>query len=323
MRTGAAAGHRCFFHEVGFYASDEELLEIVVPFVAEGQEADEPVVVAFDDRNAANVRDALGDTDGIEFLPAREQYRNPTLTIDDYRRRFAGHVAAGAAQIRVVGDVPHPGTGACWDPWARYEGAVNRAYDDFPVWGLCPYDTRITPDDVLDDVRRAHPFEALPGGYHRAGEHVVDPDRFLAERPAPAPLDLQRRSPDVVLLGPSPAKARHVIAALAEDRLAPAGVDDVVISVSEVVANAHRHGAPPIRLEAWAAPGVVIVTVRDHGDGPAGALVGLVPQPPPVDGPPGMGMGLWLAGRLCTDLAIHHANGVTEVRLTIDENRSR
>lgn len=322
MRTGAAAGHCGFFHEMALYGSDEELLEIVVPFLTEGLEAGEPVLATFGERNAALVRDALGDPEGIEFVPAPRQYRNPTLTIADYRRRFAAHRDAGAAQVRVVGDVPHTGTGACWDAWARYEGAANHAYEEFPVWGLCPYDTRTAPDDVLEDVRRTHPFEALPGGRHRAAEHFVDPDIFLAGRPAPAPLDLQRRSPDVVLLGPSPAQARRAVAELARDRLGPEGTDDAVIAVSEVVANAHRHGAPPVRLEAWAAQGAVVVTVRDHGAGPARPLVGLVPQPPPVDGPPGMGMGLWLAGRLCTDLAIHHADGVTEVRLLIDDSRA-
>lgn len=257
MRTGAAAGHPGFFHQMALYGSDEELLEIVVPFLAEGREAGEPVLATFGEHNTALVRDALRDTEGIEFVPAPRQYRNPTLTIDDYRRRFAAHRAAGAAQIRVVGDVPHAGTGACWDTWARYEGAVNHVYDEFPVWGLCPYDTRTAPDEVLEDVRRTHPFEALPGGRHRPGEHFVEPDLFLAGRPAPAPHELQGRSPDVVLLDPSPADARHTVAALARDRLGPEGTDDAVIAVSEVVANAHRHGAPPVRLEAWAAPGAM------------------------------------------------------------------
>ena len=32
MRTGAAAGHRGYFHETAFYSSAEEFLAIVVPF---------------------------------------------------------------------------------------------------------------------------------------------------------------------------------------------------------------------------------------------------------------------------------------------------
>jgi hypothetical protein len=38
VRTGAAAGHRGYFHETAFYSSDEEFLAIVVPFL-EGSDA--------------------------------------------------------------------------------------------------------------------------------------------------------------------------------------------------------------------------------------------------------------------------------------------
>jgi hypothetical protein len=62
--------------------------------------------------------------------------------------------APGSSRIRVASEVPHPGGGAPWEGWARYEAAVNRAYAEFPLWGLCAYDTRITPGRVLDDVAR-------------------------------------------------------------------------------------------------------------------------------------------------------------------------
>jgi hypothetical protein len=64
----------------------------------------------------------------------------------------------------VASEVPHPGVGAPWDGWARYEAAVNRAYAEFPLWGLCAYDTRITPGPVLDDVARTHPYFATADG---------------------------------------------------------------------------------------------------------------------------------------------------------------
>ena len=65
---------------------------------------------------------------------------------------------------RVASEVPHPGVGAPWDGWARYEAAINRAYAEFPLWGLCAYDTRITPGAVLDDVARTHPHLATAHG---------------------------------------------------------------------------------------------------------------------------------------------------------------
>ena len=45
MRSGAAAGHRGYFHEAAFYSSTEEFLAVVVPFLREGVAAGEPIVV--------------------------------------------------------------------------------------------------------------------------------------------------------------------------------------------------------------------------------------------------------------------------------------
>lgn len=157
MRSGAAAGHRGYFHETAFYDSDDEFLALIVPFFTDGLAAGEPVVSAFAPANQQLVRDAFGPGTGICYLGGETQYLRPAGAIRRYRDLFAGYVAEGARQIRVAGDVPHPGTGASWDWWARYEATVNHAYDDFPVWGICPYDTRTAPEHVLADVRRTHP----------------------------------------------------------------------------------------------------------------------------------------------------------------------
>ena len=49
MRTGAAAGHRGYFHETAFYSSAEEFLAIVVPFRQGALKAGEPAVAALSD----------------------------------------------------------------------------------------------------------------------------------------------------------------------------------------------------------------------------------------------------------------------------------
>ena len=36
MRTGAAAGHRGFFHEAACYGSDDDFVAVTVPFVEGG-----------------------------------------------------------------------------------------------------------------------------------------------------------------------------------------------------------------------------------------------------------------------------------------------
>src|SRR4051794_32003347 len=118
MRSGAAAAHEGYFHETAFYDSDDQFLEIVIPFLEDGRAAAEPTVVALDHHNEALVRGALGPGPDLTFVPGGTTYARPAPTIKAYRDLLRRHVADGAAQIRVVGDVPHPGTGASWDCWA-------------------------------------------------------------------------------------------------------------------------------------------------------------------------------------------------------------
>ncbi|MBI2710742.1 MAG: sensor histidine kinase [Actinobacteria bacterium] len=302
MRTGAAAGHAGYFHEAAFYRSDDELLDIVVPFLRDGVAAGEPTIVTFAERNAELVRSALPGDCGVRFLAGADQYARPASCIRAYRSLFAREVAAGAGQIRVVGDVPHPGLGMPWHGWARYEAAINHAYDQFPIWGMCPYDTRITPDDVLAEVARTHPHVATPDGVHRRNGDFQDPAAFLAQRAAAPPDPLQARPPALVLRDPSPADARHAVAALAADPPLPAGApEDLALAVSEVVTNALEHGGRPCSLRAWRNADRVVVVVHDRGPGPADPFAGLMPaaHAGSLDG----GFGLWIASLVCDEVA--------------------
>ena len=67
MRTGAAAGHHCYLHEAVYYGSDQELLDVAVPFLQGGIEAGEPTLVGFGAANTHLVRAALPNAP-IRFL---------------------------------------------------------------------------------------------------------------------------------------------------------------------------------------------------------------------------------------------------------------
>src|SRR3954471_10176298 len=179
MRMSAPADRRGYLHEAVLYDSDEEFLRVVVPFLQEGVAAGDPCLVALRASTTSLVREAVADTTGLTFLDDR--YDRPASVIRSNRDLFAAHVADGASRIRVASAVPHPGVGAPWDGWARYEAAVNHAYAEFPLWGLCAYDTRITPDPVLDGVARTHPYLSTAGGY-RVNLRYQDPAEFLTRR---------------------------------------------------------------------------------------------------------------------------------------------
>src|ERR1700712_2645886 len=98
MRTGAADGHRGYFHEAGFYGSDDEFLDLVVPFVEGGIAAGEPTLLAFGEPNEKLVRDAMGEPEGLSYLRGSAQYARPAGAIKKYRDLLAEHVAGGAGQ---------------------------------------------------------------------------------------------------------------------------------------------------------------------------------------------------------------------------------
>jgi len=318
VRTGPASDTTGYFHQAAFYGSDEEFLAVVVPFLTDGVSAGEPTLVTLGEANNRLVRSALADTDGISFVPAEMQYARPAASIRLYQAMMAEYTERGAAQIRIVGDVPHPGLGAEWGWWARYEAAVNDAYAAYPVWGLCPYDVRSTPEDVLADVARTHPHLATVDGAHVTNPDFVDPAGFLAGlmNTAPPP---ELEPPAMVLTDPTSQAARKAVQSVAAQRLSRVpdiAVQDMVFAVSEGVENAILYGCGPTTLRIWSYRDRLVAHVTDTGSGPANPYTGLVRAETSATA----GVGLWLAHQMCADVTLHrHPDGFT-LRIAVDAN---
>ncbi|MFI1994490.1 anti-sigma factor RsbA family regulatory protein [Actinoplanes sp. NPDC020271] len=310
MRSGAAAGHAGYFHETAFYDSDEQFLGVIVPFFADGLAAGEPVISAFAPANQGLVRGVFGSGSGIRFLDGDEHYSRPAGAIRGYRKLFREYVAGGADQIRVAGDVPHPGVGSPWDWWARYEAVVNHAYHDFPVWGICPYDTRTAPPDVVAEVRRTHPHVAHA---HRHADNPAfeDPAEFLRARSDTWRDPLEQHRPALDLFAPSTSQARAAVARVAAG-LPAEDLNGLLLAVSEAVTNALIHGLAPVTVRAWTGPGRVVVTVTDAGPGPRAPYAGLLP----ADRPAGSGgLGLWISHQVCAFVGMHRGPAGFTIRL--------
>ena len=204
MSTDTISRQTGFIHEAALYDSEGGLLDIVIPFLEEAVQAGDPAVAALDERGNELVRAALREQAGVLFVDGLAQHKRPANTIAAYRELFSEQVALGARQIRVVGSVPQPATRALWEWWARYEAAINRLYEEFPVWGICPYDTRFTPERVLDEVTQTHPFLAS-AGLHAPNPMVETPETFLTRARRTSPDPLEQTSPTVELVDPSPA----------------------------------------------------------------------------------------------------------------------
>ena len=309
MRTGAPRGQVGHFHEAGFYGSDAEFGALIVPFAEKGTAAGEPVIIGYDDRKSGLLRSWLTDPSGVEFVGDKSLYATPARAIATYRPLFEFHVAIGAEQIRIAGDVPHPGNGGQWD---RYESAVNTVWEDFPVWGLCLYDAASAPAAVLDVVERTHPHIVSPSGERRASDRYQEVSVFEGLQSAPDPLEESR--PIAELVNRSAADARCALAQIGRDRVAHTTLEDLLIGVSEAVNNALRHGRPPATVRIWATSDRLVVNVHDKGHGPADRLAGLVPASSSTSDP-GLGLGLWVMHQLDVDVALIHADDGFTVRL--------
>jgi anti-sigma regulatory factor (Ser/Thr protein kinase) len=85
-----------------------------------------------------------------------------------------------------------------------------------------------------------------------------------------------------------------------------------VVGVSEALANAIRHGRPPVELRAWAAPKRVLVVVQDQGSGPTDPYAGYLPRRgDQVD----TGLGLWITHQVCSRVTLTHTHDGFTVRL--------
>ncbi|MGW5719964.1 anti-sigma factor RsbA family regulatory protein [Amycolatopsis sp. NPDC003865] len=306
---------RGYDHAAVHYRSDAELLAVAVPFLEGGLAAGEPTMVSLEPGRAELVRRALPASADVRYLTTGELYVRPAAAIRSYRTMMAALVDGGATGIRIFGEIPRTAIDTAWDSWARYEAAVNHAYDEFPLRSMCAYDTRTTPRHILDDVARTHPFVATPGG-RRDNSGYVDPPAFLAGARPVAPLEIQHAAPLAVLTDPHPAAARRAVLEFGETGLPAAELDDLVLAVSEIVDNALRHGRPPVEMRIWAGPGHLVVTVHDTGQGPDDPFAGLLPAARRIGG-----RGLWIAHQICSEVALYRDETGFTARLTAGHPR--
>jgi anti-sigma regulatory factor (Ser/Thr protein kinase) len=314
VSDGATTDRPGFRHETALYDSDAEFLAVAVPFLADGIAAGDPTLLAVPDALQRRVQKALGDSAGLTLL-AGDQYRHPFMTLQRNYQMFLNRVGTGdrwIRQIRMVGAIPEPGIGTQWEGWVRYEAAINDLYAQLPVWSICPYDTRDVPAEVLDDVERTHPYLAVDGE-HRPNPRYTRPTTFLAERTRREVDPLEQSRPDLTLTDPAPVDGRRAAAALAATtELDRETIDGLMVGVSEALANAVRHGRPPVELRAWATRDRVLVVVRDRGGGPSDPYAGYLPgRGEQVDS----GLGLWISRQVCSRVTLAHTPEGFVVRL--------
>jgi anti-sigma regulatory factor (Ser/Thr protein kinase) len=277
-------------HEAMLYGSDDEFLAMAVPFLDGGTAAGDATFLGVSPRLHEMLVPELDDASRVTMVDG--QYDSSLGALRANHRLFEEQLQAGVKQIRMFGEVPSAADS--WGQWARYEAVINHFYSHFPVWGICPYDTRVTAPEVLDDVVRTHSRLTTADG-HASNSSYSDPAAFLARHARNEVDPVEGRRPNLEMDNPLPEDARTAVVALAQGRgMDRATADGLGLATCEVTTNAHTHGSPPVGLRAWAEADRVVVAISDLGTGPDDPYAGMLPRPTAK-----AGLGLHIAYQVC------------------------
>ncbi|MFD2090916.1 anti-sigma factor RsbA family regulatory protein [Blastococcus deserti] len=299
-----------FEHEALLYRGDDGFLAGLLPFVREGLERDEAVVVAEPRLRLEQLRDALGDdASSVEFLDMAEIGGNPARIIGVWARTLQEHTDAGR-RLRGVGEPAFVGRREAELVECRlHELLLNHAFDGGPAWRLlCPYDEQHLPRAVSRGALHTHPVTATAAGRRVSADYLADGalDAFAA--PLPPPTDAVLRG----IYGPADVPAtRHTVAQYARTVGLPEDKVEVLeLAASELATNSIRHGGGTGTVAMWVEPGAAVVEFSDSGqltDPLTGRLMPSLEQ----EG----GRGLYLVNQLCDLVQLRSSDLGTTVRI--------
>ena len=173
-----------FHHEALLYDGPDEFLAGTLPFIREGFERGEPVLIALAPEKLEAVGDALGSSDA-EFVDMRVLGHNPARIIPawrDFRTRHDG-------PVRGIGEPIWAGrSGAELVECQLHEALLNVAFngaDEFKL--LCPYDTSVLDESVIHEACAGHPHvDAQPSRAYRGAGAAAGAVRVAARASAGA-----------------------------------------------------------------------------------------------------------------------------------------
>lgn len=317
MQFGGEASNaeQALVHRALIDGTDQEFIDVALPFVRYGIESGDPTLVVVQEGNVRNLREALGDFDGATLLPVSQWYETSARTRDKFRRWAVEHLNGGnedrrptGNRVRLVGEPPWAvGNEARVRDWARHESVINVAFDGLPVSFICPYDARALPDQILEHAASTHP-EVIADDRASRSVSYQDPREFCRR------LDAAVRAPRGstvaefdFALGDLPVVRRIAESAAAGAGLSAARVGEIVLAVNEIATNAVIHGRSPVTLRIWTRSDEIVFEVTDAGEGIGDALAGqLRPAPEDLGG-----RGLWLTRLLSDALEIRNGEGCT------------
>jgi anti-sigma regulatory factor (Ser/Thr protein kinase) len=288
-------GHDGFAHAALLYAGQEAFLGGTLPFIRDGLDADEAVLVVLSVPKIVALREELGaGASGVEFRDMGEVGTNPARIIPAWRE-FVDAQPPGRG-FRGIGEPIWASRSAAeLAECQRHEALLNLEFADTRPWQLlCPYDTSALAPDVIEEAHRSHPT-IVGGGEGRRSASYRDPAEVAAPFNWPLPVPPPTAA-ELPFDGPGDlASVRVFVRRHAQQAgLGPERSADVVLAVNEIATNSVRYGGGSGTLRVWVEPDTLICEVADHGR---------IDEPLVGRRVPDLGIensrGLWIANHLC------------------------
>jgi anti-sigma regulatory factor (Ser/Thr protein kinase) len=299
-----------FAHEALFYRGDDGFLAGLLPFVRDGLERDESVVVAEPRPRLEQLRDALGsDASEVEFLDMADIGQNPARIIGVWSRVLQEHTRAGR-QLRGVGEPAFVGRRDVELVECRlHELLLNHAFDGGPAWRLlCPYDEQHLPRAVSQGALHTHPLAGWADGRRLEADYTAGAvmDAFAADLPRPTEGVLRGS------YGPGdvPATRRTLAQYARMVGLTEEKVEALELAASELATNSVRHGGGTGTVAMWIEHGAAVVEFSDSGHVPD-VLTGRLMPPLDQEG----GRGVYLVNQLCDLVQLRSSERGTVIRI--------
>jgi anti-sigma regulatory factor (Ser/Thr protein kinase) len=303
----ASEGVEGLSHQALIYDSDQEFMDVAVPFIEDAALSGEPALVVVQERNVENLRAALaGTTPDLTLFSVEQWYETSARTREKFGRWVAERANRG--RVRIMGEPPWAvGHEARVRDWARHESVLNVAFAEQPVTFICPYDARVLPPEIIEHARSTHP-EIVDSAGTAHSDLYEDPLDFC--RRLDTSVSHPAGEPEAqVTFGLSDLHTlRGTIRSLAVDAGLPrARADELVLAVHEIATNAVVHGRSPATLRAWRGNRELVFEVSDRGEGIKDAFAGqLTPAAAGLGG-----RGLWLTRLLSDAVEITNGTGCT------------
>jgi hypothetical protein len=264
MRPEPVRAQQSYRHEAFLWSGERDFVDGLVPFIEEGIEAGEAVMVATTPEHGTWLARGLGSTASrVHFVEITELGRNPARIIpacQEFLERWSGY----GRPARAIGEPVWEGRTP--DEVAEsqlHEALMNVAVDpDVPFWVRCPYDAGRLDAEALAEVSRSHPALSTADGYQGSraygGRHHAQA-LFAAELPAMGPPATEID----VTSGGADAAGRVVTLHAAAADLGSDRVVDLATTVRHLVRDALDRGAHRVLMRLWDLDDVVVCEVSD------------------------------------------------------------